>query len=124
MAGGGHYSHQGSGANYVCLPLDPDYEELTHAPSSKAYMYGAEYEHLGKLCLYIATVEEEEEGGGGVKGEELEKEDEGGMGGGGERGCMYGTEYDSLSKLYLYVATNVKTKVVINIFWATWLKYA
>jgi len=44
-AAGSHYTHAGGGAEYLCLPNDPDY--LTYrdgAQSSRSYLYGAEYE--------------------------------------------------------------------------------
>ena len=44
-AAGSHYSHGGGGAEYLCLPNDPDF--LTYrngAQSSRSYLHGAEYE--------------------------------------------------------------------------------
>ena len=51
VAGGGYYKHEGSGGNYVCLPLNPDYEQAV-ATGGQAWMYGTEYERLGN-CLVI-----------------------------------------------------------------------
>ena len=44
-AGGSHYSHSGGGANYLCMPLDPEYT-LPHQAGvmGYSYVYGAEYE--------------------------------------------------------------------------------
>ena len=42
-AGGGWYNHKGDGANYLCLPKDPQYLSTIH-PKWQSYMYGAEYE--------------------------------------------------------------------------------
>ena len=44
LAGGGHYSHSGSGANYLCLPTTPQYL-VSGIPSYYSYLYGAEYQH-------------------------------------------------------------------------------
>ena len=47
VVGGGHFTHHGSGANYVCLPLNPDYEDQSKS-GAHAVMYGTEYEALSK----------------------------------------------------------------------------
>ncbi|XP_078619150.1 uncharacterized protein LOC144886395 [Branchiostoma floridae x Branchiostoma japonicum] len=44
IAGGTHYSHSGGGANYVCLPKDPEWGVFTDGNQGSAYMYGAEYQ--------------------------------------------------------------------------------
>ncbi|XP_078699956.1 uncharacterized protein LOC144926806 [Branchiostoma floridae x Branchiostoma belcheri] len=44
IAGGTHYSHTGGGANYVCLPKDPEWGVFTGGNQGTAYMCGAEYE--------------------------------------------------------------------------------
>ena len=41
--GGGWYHQRGNGANYLCLPKDPQYLSTTY-PRWQSYMYGAEYE--------------------------------------------------------------------------------
>ena len=52
MAGGGYYHEHESGANYVCLPLDPDYNDVSTS-GSHAKMYGTEYEHLSKYSYVM-----------------------------------------------------------------------
>ena len=43
---GGTYSSQsGGGANFLCMPLDPQYSSYTRGVQGRSYMYGAEYEH-------------------------------------------------------------------------------
>ncbi|XP_035685760.1 short-chain collagen C4-like [Branchiostoma floridae] len=45
IAGGTHYSHSGGGANYVCLPKDPEWGVFTDgSQGTGAYMQGAEYQ--------------------------------------------------------------------------------
>ena len=55
MAVGGHQTHHGSGGNYVCMPLDPDYD-ASPPGSSHAIIYGAEYEYLGKHDKLIVDI--------------------------------------------------------------------
>ena len=44
-AGGSHYTHQGGGANYLCMPEDPEYTlRFTSGDRGQSYVYGAEYE--------------------------------------------------------------------------------
>ena len=43
-AGGTLYSHKGGGANYLCLPEDPEYSEYQPGDYGSSYMHGAEYE--------------------------------------------------------------------------------
>lgn len=44
-AAGSHKSHQGGGANYICLPNNPSYLQYTSGhQSDREYLYGAEYE--------------------------------------------------------------------------------
>ena len=44
-AGGTHYSHKGGAANYLCMPLDPEYTLPYQAGvRDHSYVYGAEYE--------------------------------------------------------------------------------
>ena len=43
---GGTYSSQsGGGANYLCMPLDPQYSSYTPGAQGHSYMYRAEYEY-------------------------------------------------------------------------------
>ena len=51
-AAGSHYSDPGGGANYLCLPEQPQYSNYTAGvQGGRAYLYGAEYQtgspHLG-----------------------------------------------------------------------------
>uniref|UniRef100_A0A1X7SUE0 Collagen IV NC1 domain-containing protein n=1 Tax=Amphimedon queenslandica TaxID=400682 RepID=A0A1X7SUE0_AMPQE len=43
ITGGSHYTHIGGGANYVCLPKDPQYMSST-VPFGYSRIYGTEYE--------------------------------------------------------------------------------
>ena len=47
-AGGGFYNQKGNGANYLCLPKDPQYLSTT-SPSYQSYLYGAEYQSHNKI---------------------------------------------------------------------------
>ena len=46
FVGGTHYSTQGGGVNYQCLPIDPEYNLFTNAANryAVAVISGAEYE--------------------------------------------------------------------------------
>eukprot|EP00058_Branchiostoma_floridae_P013324 XP_002598812.1 hypothetical protein BRAFLDRAFT_74511 [Branchiostoma floridae] len=44
IAGGTLFTHNGGGANYVCLPKDPEWGVFTDGNQGTAYMQGAEYE--------------------------------------------------------------------------------
>eukprot|EP00058_Branchiostoma_floridae_P013323 XP_002598811.1 hypothetical protein BRAFLDRAFT_74512 [Branchiostoma floridae] len=44
IAGGTLNTQSGGGANYVCLPKDPEWGVFTNGNQFTAYMYGAEYE--------------------------------------------------------------------------------
>ncbi|XP_078617600.1 uncharacterized protein LOC144885553 [Branchiostoma floridae x Branchiostoma japonicum] len=44
IAGGTFYSHTGGGANYVCLPKDPEWGVFTDGNQGAAYIQGAEYQ--------------------------------------------------------------------------------
>ena len=46
--GGGWYSHKGNGANYLCLPKDPQYLSTTR-PAAQSYLYGAEYQSSNRI---------------------------------------------------------------------------
>ena len=43
IAGGSRYSQSGGGANYLCLPKDPQYSKIG-VPQYYNYLYGSEYE--------------------------------------------------------------------------------
>ena len=47
-AGGGEHNQKGNGANYLCLPKDPQYLSTT-SPSYQSYLYGAEYQSNNKV---------------------------------------------------------------------------
>ena len=43
--GGSHYSHYGSGSNYLCMPMVPIYEEYTPAADTlRGLLYSSEYQ--------------------------------------------------------------------------------
>ena len=42
-AGGSRWSHKGGGANYLCLPDDPDHLQYTSGVQGQSYLYGVEY---------------------------------------------------------------------------------
>ncbi len=42
--GGSHYTHNGGGANHLCMPSDPRYSGYRSGVQGHAYMYGSEYE--------------------------------------------------------------------------------
>ncbi|XP_066285831.1 uncharacterized protein [Branchiostoma lanceolatum] len=44
IAGGTHFTHSGGGANYVCLPKDPEWGVFTDGNQGTPYMHGAEYQ--------------------------------------------------------------------------------
>ena len=47
-AGGSYFQEQGGGANYLCLPEQPQYSTYTTGTQSgRAYLYGAEYKTAG-----------------------------------------------------------------------------
>ena len=43
-AGGSWYGHMGGGANYLCMPSDPDYLEYEPGVQGASNVYGAEYQ--------------------------------------------------------------------------------
>lgn len=43
IVGGSHYSRSGGGANYLCLPKDPDYDTSAKV-RYQSFLYGAEYQ--------------------------------------------------------------------------------
>ena len=44
IVGGAHYSHQGGGVNYLCLPNNPKYDKYKDGWQDSGYMYGTEYQ--------------------------------------------------------------------------------
>ena len=47
-AAGSHYTHRGGGANYLCLPEQPQYSTYTAGvQGGRALLYGAEYQTTG-----------------------------------------------------------------------------
>ena len=46
-AGGSWHSHMGGGANYLCLPNDPEYLEYQPGVQGLSPVYGAEYQMVG-----------------------------------------------------------------------------
>eukprot|EP00058_Branchiostoma_floridae_P013335 XP_002598823.1 hypothetical protein BRAFLDRAFT_74500 [Branchiostoma floridae] len=44
IAGGSHFTHSGGGANYVCLPKDPEWGVFMDGNQGSSYMQGAEYQ--------------------------------------------------------------------------------
>ncbi|KAI0226298.1 hypothetical protein LSAT2_023093 [Lamellibrachia satsuma] len=44
VAGGSYYAHKGGGADYQCLPRDPQWGHHTDGLASGTYIYGAEYQ--------------------------------------------------------------------------------
>ena len=42
--GGEHYTNQGGGVNYLCLPHKPKYDKYSDGHQSAGYMFGTEYE--------------------------------------------------------------------------------
>ena len=44
IVGGSHYTHDGGAANYLCLPLDPEYTLPFQSGIQGMHIYGAEYQ--------------------------------------------------------------------------------
>ena len=44
IIGGESYGHQGGGVNYLCLPLNPKYDQYKDGHQAAGYVYGAEYQ--------------------------------------------------------------------------------
>jgi len=44
VIGGGHYSHSGGSNDYLCLPIDPHWDQTGLTASSVGLIYGTEYE--------------------------------------------------------------------------------
>ncbi|XP_078619188.1 uncharacterized protein LOC144886434 [Branchiostoma floridae x Branchiostoma japonicum] len=59
IAGGTEFTHSGGGANYVCLPKDPEWGVFTDGNQGSAYMQGVEYElYLGNSPFQGASVQD------------------------------------------------------------------
>ena len=48
-AGGTHYRHSGGGANFICLPDDPDHLQYRSGVQGWSYVAGVEYQYGGSL---------------------------------------------------------------------------
>ena len=48
ITGGSYYEHSGGGANYVCLPKDPQYKSI-YVPFYRSYVHGTEYETVNDI---------------------------------------------------------------------------
>ena len=44
IIGSEYYNHPGGGVNYLCLPLNPTYENYKDGFQTSGFMYGTEYE--------------------------------------------------------------------------------
>ena len=45
IVGGGHYTHRGGAANYLCMPLDPEHQQVeARTVASRDYIYTTEYQ--------------------------------------------------------------------------------
>ncbi|CAH1794107.1 unnamed protein product [Owenia fusiformis] len=56
VAAGSHYTHSGSGGNYLCLPNEPEWGNFVDSTSGYgAYIYGAEYEIPSDGNPYLGT---------------------------------------------------------------------
>ncbi|KAK2166003.1 hypothetical protein NP493_1340g00016 [Ridgeia piscesae] len=53
VAGGSYHTHKGGGANYQCLPRNPQWGEHTDGTKSGTYMYGGEYEFLAANSPFL-----------------------------------------------------------------------
>ena len=54
-AGGAHYSHAGTAANFICLPNNPEYYSSGKPATYAAYVYGSEYETWGSPLANLAN---------------------------------------------------------------------
>jgi len=54
-AAGAHYTHSGSGTNYICMPHNPEYYSSGNPATYPAYVYGAEYETWGSTLANLAN---------------------------------------------------------------------
>ena len=53
-AAGAHYTHRGSGANYICMPHNPEYYSSGGVAKYPALVYGAEYETWSSALANLA----------------------------------------------------------------------
>ncbi|XP_078372882.1 uncharacterized protein LOC144656532 isoform X2 [Oculina patagonica] len=44
IMGGEHFTHQGGGVNYLCLPHNPKYDRYKNGWQNSGYVYGTEYQ--------------------------------------------------------------------------------
>ena len=54
-AGGAHYTHPGTAANYICLPHNPEYYSSGKPATYPALVYGSEYETWGSPLANLAN---------------------------------------------------------------------
>ena len=54
-AGGAHYTHPGTAANYICLPHNPEYYGSGKPATYAALVYGSEYETWGSPLHNLAN---------------------------------------------------------------------
>ena len=55
-AGGAHYTHPGTAANYICLPHNPEYYSSGKPATYPALVYGSEYETWAAHLLILPTI--------------------------------------------------------------------
>ena len=54
IAGGSFYNHTGGGANYLCMPEDPEYTlPFQSGVRGHSYVYGAEYQSPGEILGHV-----------------------------------------------------------------------
>ena len=54
-AGGAHYSHPGTAANYICMPEDPEYYSSGKPATYAGLIYGSEYETWASPLANLAN---------------------------------------------------------------------
>ncbi|XP_028410635.1 uncharacterized protein LOC114533325 [Dendronephthya gigantea] len=52
VMGGSHYTHNGGGSNYLCMPFDPIYDKVKAGNQGYSYIYGVEYEMNAHASLF------------------------------------------------------------------------
>ncbi|XP_064604594.1 short-chain collagen C4-like [Liolophura sinensis] len=52
---GSYYKHTGSGANQLCLPLDPQFNKTYPGHQSKSYVYGTEFQISSGNDVFYTT---------------------------------------------------------------------
>ena len=59
VAAGAHYTHTGSGSNYLCLPMDPLLDMIIPGVQNPSIIYGTEYQTsgtpLGEYLMYLTS---------------------------------------------------------------------